>query len=178
MQNAIYIYCPLHFFHFVRVLDFFWELYYISSLVGIISVFLKLLWLLSYFFCSLVIIFSCRGCWIEVFSEHPICYMLKSSGDWANHWERGYTGAKGFLEMLFFWGHCVRLILNLVGFCEGALCARRLTRQNERRNWQCPFTKVGSSSLGNLDVNYHLGWGCCMYYKKGFESPTGLTRDL
>lgn len=43
---------------------------------------------------------------------------------------------------------------------------------------QCQFTEVGSSSLGTLDVNYDPGWDCCMYYKKGFESPVGLTRGL
>lgn len=43
---------------------------------------------------------------------------------------------------------------------------------------QCQLTEVGSPSLGTLDVNYVPGWDCCMYYKKGFESPVGLTRGL
>jgi hypothetical protein len=37
------------------------------------------------------------------------------------------------------------------------LCAWCLTRQNKRRSWLCQFTKVGSSSLGNLDVNCDPG---------------------
>lgn len=41
---------------------------------------------------------------------------------------------------------------------------------------QGQFTNLGSSSLGNLDVNYDPGWDCCMYNKKGVESPTGLTK--
>lgn len=42
---------------------------------------------------------------------------------------------------------------------------------------QCQLTDVGSSSVGNLDVNYDPGQICCMYYKKGLEGATRLTRE-
>ena len=65
---------------------FVWDLDHIGFLMGIILVFLKMLSLLSCFFCSPVIIFSCRGWWIGVEADHPLCFMLHSSGDWASSW--------------------------------------------------------------------------------------------
>lgn len=42
---------------------------------------------------------------------------------------------------------------------------------------QCLLTDVGSSSVGNLDVNYNPRRICCMHYKKGLGSAARLTRE-